>query len=78
MREYKIPVRYKGEIVGWTNDEKASTVEFVSEEARKLIEDELRQPLAISSRSVGKLDEDGFVEITRCVEHVILNQNKDE
>ena len=76
--ELNIPVKYNGKIVGWTNSENPSTIKFVDEESRKLIEKHIEHPIYISSRKMGEIDEDGKVTITGHIEDVIINQNKDE
>jgi len=65
-KELNIPVKYNGKIVGWTSSENPSTIKFVDEESRKLVEEHIAHPNYISSRRMGEIDED-----------VIINQNKD-
>ena len=77
-KELNIPVKYNGKIVGWTSSENPSTIKFVDDESRKLVEEHLEQPIGISSRRIGEIDEDGKVTITGHIEDVIINQNKDE
>ncbi len=43
--ELNIPVKYNGKIVGWTNSENPSTIKFVDEESRKLIEKHIEHPI---------------------------------
>ena len=76
--ELNIPVKYNGKIIGWTNSENSSTIKFVDEESRKLIEKHIEHPIYISSRKMGEIDEDGKVTITGHIEDVIINQNKDD
>ena len=77
-KELNIPVKYNDKIVGWTSSENPSTIKFLDEESRKLVEEHLEQPIGISSRKMGEIGEDGKVTITGHVEDVIINQNKDE
>lgn len=78
-KELNIPVKYNGKIVGWTSSENPSTIKFVDEESRKLIEKHLDEDsIYISSRKMGEIGEDGKVTITGHIEDVIINQNKDE
>ena len=80
MMENELPIngRYNGKIVGWANiSENPSTIKFVDEESRKLVEKDFEQPIYISSRKIGEIDEDGKVTITGHIEDVIINQNKD-
>ena len=76
--ELNIPVKYNDKIVGWTSSENPSTIKFVDEESRKLIEELLEDPICISSRKMGEISEDGKVTITGHIEDVIINQTKDE
>ena len=77
-KELNIPVKYNSKIVGWTSSENPSTIKFVDEKSRKLVEEHLEQPIGISSRRIEEIDEDGKVTIRGHIEYVIINQNKDE
>ena len=77
--ELNIPVKYNDKIVGWTSSENPSTIKFVDEESRKLIEKHLDEDsIYISSRKMSEIGEDEKVTITGHIEDVIINQKKDD
>jgi len=75
-KELNIPVKYNDTIIGWTSSENPTTIKFVDDESRKLIEEKIKQPISISSRSMGEIDENGKVNITKDIEYTIINEEQ--
>ena len=49
-KELNIPVKYNGKIVGWTSSENPSTIKFVDEESRKLVEEHIAHPIYLTHK----------------------------
>ena len=82
----EVEVKYDGKVVGWVTVDNHSeaelnvvqnTIRFVDEDSRKLIEEQLQQPVSISCRRVGKVDNENKATITDVLDLTILKQNKD-
>ena len=70
MKQFKfmskeIPVKYNGEIVGYTTDE-GKTIQFNDSESSKKVNKLLtqNQTIWVSSRSIGQIKDDNTVEET--------------
>ena len=71
-----IPVKYNGEIVGYTTDE-GKTFQFNDNDTSKKMVDELlnqtNQTIGISARAIGKIKDDNTVEVTEKISYDIFN-----
>tara|TARA_R110000803_G_C11807403_1_gene300222 strand:+ start:212 stop:478 length:267 start_codon:yes stop_codon:yes gene_type:complete len=86
-KEYikEVEVKYDGKVVGWVTVDDHSTAElnvmqnairFVDEDSRKLIEQQLQQPISISCRRAGKVDNENKVTIIDVLDLTILKPNQ--
>ena len=68
-----IPVKYNGEIVGYTTDE-GKTFQFNDNDtSKKMVDELLNQTIGISARAIGKIKDDNTVEETEKISYDILN-----
>ena len=67
-----IPVKYNGEIVGYTTDE-GKTIQFNDGESSKKVNELLtqNQTIWVSSRAIGKIKDDNTVEETEKISYDI-------
>ena len=69
-----IPVKYNGEIVGYTTDE-GKTIQFNDSDSSKKVNKLLtqNQTVWVSARAIGKIKDDNTVEETEKISYDILN-----
>jgi hypothetical protein len=69
-----IPVKYNGEIVGYTTDE-GKTIQFNDSDSSKKVNELLtqNQTVWVSARAIGKIKDDNTVEETGKKSYDILN-----
>ena len=79
MSKAPIPVKYKDVIVGYTENEGKHITFFDTEEARECRAAILNgQPIGISSRSVGRVDENNFIVDEQKFEYSFMDREEDE
>lgn len=81
----EVEVKYKDKVIGWitiNNHNEAelnviqNNIRFVDDDSRKLIEKQLKQPISISARRVGKVDDQNNVTITELLDLTIIPKNE--
>jgi len=68
-----IPVKYNGEVVGYTVDGGKTMVFNDSDTSKKMVDELLNQTIGISARAIGKIKDDNTVEETEKISYDILN-----